>query len=112
VNEYHFFRHDILKWGICMNRLLNVSILNEPDDSEVFNPHQPLSNRIANVIKGYEFTIEDERRMQTYIDKKFIQEYDLKTSIQMSFCMSNSSKTEGEFQLQENIGKNAHKNLF
>lgn len=96
-HDKHHFRHDILKWGICLNKVRqNLSEYNIKEDvqfetgSNSFN--EARFKQLGKVWDEFQFQPKDEIDIQSYVRYRFTNEYGLKALSNVSFCVSKANE--------------------
>ncbi|XP_063709172.1 uncharacterized protein LOC134837715 [Culicoides brevitarsis] len=95
----HHFRHDILKYGFCLDRirqnLTNFDHTKEHRHSKMNSMVDEIQFRqLGKILKEYSFDVQDEKDLELYVKHKFHTEYALKAHANVSFCISNDTEKQ------------------
>uniref|UniRef100_A0A336LMG7 Protein HGH1 homolog n=1 Tax=Culicoides sonorensis TaxID=179676 RepID=A0A336LMG7_CULSO len=96
--KYHF-RHDILRYGFCMNRIRQILNETSIQHKRISVNENPFTGNIrfkqlGKTLNRFNFDVNDENDLESYVGHKFETEYGLKAFSNVSFCISNDNKNE------------------
>ncbi|XP_063709601.1 regulator of hypoxia-inducible factor 1-like [Culicoides brevitarsis] len=95
----HHFRHDILKYGFCLDRirqnLTNFDVTEANGSSKMnFKIDEIQFRQLGKILKEFSFDAQDEKDLELYVKHKFRTEYALNAYANVSFCISNDAEKQ------------------